>query len=82
MRLCPWASQHAQVGAAHVLGWGGLGRCTGPGAEVTCEPHTDQFLDMDCRRGLAHGLRPKNGTLVATEKPLKFCTRFHNTHRG
>ena len=80
MRLCPWASQHAQVGAAHVLGWGGLGRCTGPGAEVTCEPHTDQFLDMDCRRGLAHGLQPKNGTLFTTGKAIEFSARIHNTH--
>ena len=69
---------------AQVMSWGWVAsdRRAVPGAELMCEPETDRFLDVDCRRGLAHGPPPRSGTCFRTEKLSKFRARIHNTHGG
>ena len=49
-----------------------------PGAEMLCEPHTDLFPDMECRRVLGSWGPSKNGSVFETGKGMKFSVPFHN----
>ena len=53
-----------------------------PGAEMLCEPHTDLFPDMECRRVFGSWGPSKNGSVFETGKAMKFSAPFHNTHVG